>query len=111
MNAAQLLAELRAAGAELRVVDGRLQAKRLPPHLRSQAQAQAVALRLLLAPPACAPPAGSEANGAGALSAPARALLARVQALVEAELGARLVEVRPRPTGRTKPSLLREALM
>lgn len=52
VKAAELLQELRAAGAALRVVDGRLEAKRLPPPLAALARAHAAELRTLLAPPA-----------------------------------------------------------
>lgn len=57
MSAAALLVELRAAGAELRVVGGRLVAKHLPPALAPQARTHAAELRTLLAePPSVAPP-------------------------------------------------------
>lgn len=100
MNASQLLAELRAAGAELRINAGRLEAKRLPSHLASLARVRAAELRELLrsSAPGC-PPAGSFAPSCAVselgLSIPVQAALARVVALAEEELGAHLVEVRP----------------
>lgn len=52
MTPGALLSELRAAGAVLRVVGGRLEAKHLPPALAPLARARAAELRVLLAPPA-----------------------------------------------------------
>ena len=63
MTPGALLLELRAAGAVLRVVGGRLEAKHIPPALAPLARAHAAELRGLLAPPAhveqlpAAPPA------------------------------------------------------
>ncbi len=48
---AGLLRELQAAGVALRVVDGRLEAKHLPPHLSALTRAHAAELRRLLAEP------------------------------------------------------------
>lgn len=54
---AGLLQELQAAGASLRVVDGRLEAKHLPPQLAALTKAHAAELRRLLTePPPLAPP-------------------------------------------------------
>lgn len=58
MTPAALLSELRAAGAVLRVVGGRLEAKALPPTLAPLARAQAAELRGLLEQPAEAPAPG-----------------------------------------------------
>ena len=55
MTPGALLLELRAAGAVLRVVGGRLEAKHIPPALAPLARAHAAELRGLLAP--AAPPA------------------------------------------------------
>lgn len=60
MTPAALLGELRAAGAVLRVVGGRLEAKRLPPALAPQVRAWAAELRALLDQPA---------DGAGGIEA------------------------------------------
>lgn len=55
---AALLSELRAAGATLRVVGGRLEAKALPPALAPLARVWAAELRRLLEQPAEAPAPG-----------------------------------------------------
>lgn len=68
MTPAALLAELRAAGAVLRVVGGQLQAKALPPDLAPLARAHAAELRALLelAPDQAGPGAALDpAPGAG----------------------------------------------
>lgn len=61
MTPGALLSELRAAGAVLRVVEGRLEAKRLPPALAPLARAHAAELRGLLAAPPL--PGGSLGEG------------------------------------------------